>query len=188
LSGFQGVHSPSFRLIGVQVDDKIGEAFHEILIMEHTHDRARLLAGLVPQDFQNAACEIRIEVGHRLVGKKHLWFLEQSSRERRPLLLATRYLRCATVNVRSETQTVEDLKRLSPIRPRKAGNGAPPWIPAKASAKHVVKQRSVPDEQEILKDNSQTLAKGGRGVAAALRALEDNLSLRRRQTTRQTSQ
>jgi hypothetical protein len=40
-----------------------------------------------------------------------------------------------------------------------------------------MKQRSVPDEQEILKDNAQTPAKGGRGVAAALRALKDDFSL-----------
>src|SRR4029077_2076637 len=73
-------------------------------------------------------------------------------------------------------------------RGRKSGNGAPPWVPAKASAKHVVKQCSVPDEKEILKDDAQTLAKGGRGVAAALRALEDNLPLRRRHAARQTSQ
>ena len=83
---------------------------------------------------------------------------------------------------------VEDLKRLGAIRAREAGKRAPPWISSKPSAKHVMKQRSIPDEQKILKDNSQTLAKGGRRVAAALRALEDNFSLRRRHAARQTSQ
>ena len=44
--------------------------------MEHTDDRARLLAGLLPKDFQDAACEIRIKIGHRFVGKEHLGLLE----------------------------------------------------------------------------------------------------------------
>jgi len=185
---FQGANSPSFRLIGVQVDDKIGEAFHEILIMEHTYDRAGLLTGLLPQDFQDVACEIRIQVGHRFVGKKHLGLLEQSSRDRRSLLLAARHLSCPTVNVRCETQIVEDLERLGAVCARKASKGAPPWISAQPSAEHVMKQRSIPDEQKILKDDAQTLAKGWWRVAAALSALEDDLSLRRRHAARQTSQ
>ncbi len=70
------------------------------------------------------------------------------------MLLATGHLRCAAVNVGSETQVVKDLKRLGAIRAREAREGSPPWISSKPSAKHVMKQSSIPYEQEILKDDA----------------------------------
>ena len=47
----QGTNGPSFRLIGIQADDNIGEAFHEILVMQHTDDRAGLPGGFVAEGF-----------------------------------------------------------------------------------------------------------------------------------------
>jgi hypothetical protein len=55
-----------------------------------------------------------------------------------------------------------------------AGNRAPPRI---SSGRPQHCERSIVDEQKILKDNAQALAKVGRRMAAAFRALESNLSL-----------
>jgi hypothetical protein len=181
---FQGTGGPSFRPTGVQTDDNIGELAHQILVMEHTHDGAGLPAGLLPKDLQNAKAQIGIKIGHWFVGQEHLGLLEQGSGDRRPLLLATRNLCRPTVNVPSQAQAAEDFECLGAVGARKAGHRAPPRIPAEPSTKHVVKQRSISDEQKILKDNAQTLAKIGWGVMAALRALKDNLSLRRRHAAR----
>ena len=68
--------------------------------MQHAYNRTRLLAGLLPQDFQDVACKSRIEVGHRLLAAGHLG--------------------CATVDVRGETQMVQDLKRLGAVGAREA--------------------------------------------------------------------
>jgi hypothetical protein len=132
---------------------------------------------LLPKNLQNPKGEIRIKIGHRFIGEEHLGFLEESPSQRRPLLFAPGNLHGASVNAGGQPQVTEQFESLGAIRDWKAGNRAPPRVSSETSAKHVVKERSISDEQKILKDNTQTLAKVGRRVSAALCALEGNLSL-----------
>lgn len=101
-----------FRLIGIQADDQIGEAFHKILVMQHTDDRARLSARLFSKDFKDTACEVRVQIGHWFVCEEHLRLLKQRTRERGTLLLAPRDLKRAAVDLRGKTETVENLRCL----------------------------------------------------------------------------
>ena len=139
------------------------------------------------KNLHHAAGEFRVKIGHRFVGEKHLRFLKEGTGQRCALLFSTGHFRRTAIDVCGETQIMKNLESPASVRTWKAGESAPPWIAAEPTAKHIVQQRAISNEQKVLKNDTQSLAEVGWRVAAALRALENNLSLRERHIPRQTT-
>ena len=156
--------------------------------MEHTDHSARFLTCLRPKDLKDPECEVWIKVRNRLVGKEHLRLLKKRTGKCSPLLLTAGNFERTAMHVRTKTEGAESFKGFGLIGAREAGERAPPGISAKPAAQHIVKKRSIANEEKILEYDPQALAKGGWRVMATMCTAEDDLTLRRFERSSEASQ
>ena len=72
------------------------------------------------------------------------------------------------MNVRIETQIIKNLDGPTSVRTRETGEGAPPWVTAEPTAKHIVQQRIVSNKQKVLENDTQTFAEVRAGSGGSL--------------------
>src|SRR5205085_572240 len=95
----------------VHVSDAIRESENP-LIMSHDNEGSSAACGDAAQQLEDALAGRMIERASRLIADNQLWIVHQGTRDRDPLLLASRELRRERAGAVRKTHLRDDLARL----------------------------------------------------------------------------